>query len=197
MDVLSKMLDRAAGLRSFGYHPQCKNLGLTHLSFADDLMVLSDGKMRSIEGILEVFDSFAIRSRLRISMEKSIVYLAGVTDSCKQEISDCFQFGVAQFPVVSTLSLLFSGVSAIFGWLHFDSHDNVVARLAKIAWGEVCTQKSEGGLGLRSLKETNDVCCLKLIWRLVSKGERGFIDLGIGQHQMVAEAWSNRRRRRH
>lgn len=28
--------------------------------------------------------------------------------------------------------------------------------------------KEEGGLGLRSLKEINLVCCLKLIWRLVS-----------------------------
>lgn len=55
MNVLSKLLDKAAGLRKFGYHPRCKNIGLTHRSFADDLMVLSDGKIRSIEGIVEVF----------------------------------------------------------------------------------------------------------------------------------------------
>jgi len=36
MDVLSKMLDKAAGVKQFGYHPGCKNIGLTHLSFADD-----------------------------------------------------------------------------------------------------------------------------------------------------------------
>ncbi|KAL9299921.1 putative reverse transcriptase zinc-binding domain-containing protein [Arabidopsis thaliana] len=29
----------------------------------------------------------------------------------------------------------------------------------------------EGGLGLRSLKEANDVCCLKLIWRILSHGD--------------------------
>jgi len=45
MDVLSKLLDKAVGLRKFGYHPRCKNIGLTHLSFADNLKVLSDGKM--------------------------------------------------------------------------------------------------------------------------------------------------------
>lgn len=31
MDVLSKMLDKAAVNRKFGYHPRCKKLGLTHL----------------------------------------------------------------------------------------------------------------------------------------------------------------------
>ena len=41
---------------------------------------------------------------------------------------------------------------------------------AKIAWVEVCKPKQEGGLGLRSLKEANDVCILKLIWRIVSNG---------------------------
>lgn len=59
MDVLSKMLDKAAGSNQFGYHPRCKKLGLTHLSFPDDLMVLYDGKVRSVEGIVRVFYAFA------------------------------------------------------------------------------------------------------------------------------------------
>ncbi|KAG7592735.1 Reverse transcriptase domain [Arabidopsis thaliana x Arabidopsis arenosa] len=93
------MLDKAAGLRRFGFHPKCKNIGLTHLSFADDLMVLSDGKVRSIEGIVEVFDKFAACSGLKISMEKSTVYLAGVTDSSHQAIVDRFPFEVGTLPV--------------------------------------------------------------------------------------------------
>lgn len=60
MDVLSKMLDKAAGDRVFGYHPRCKNVGLTHLSFADDIMVLTDGKVRSIEGIIRVLDECSL-----------------------------------------------------------------------------------------------------------------------------------------
>ena len=99
MDVLSKLLDTAAGMRKFGYHPRCKKSGLTHLSFADDLMVLSDGKVRSIEGIVEVFDVFARCSGLRISMEKSTVYLAGVTDNSHHDIADRFPFAVGTLPV--------------------------------------------------------------------------------------------------
>jgi len=66
MDVLAKMLDKAAGAKKYGYHPRCKDMGLTHLSFADDLMIFSDGKMRSIDGIVEIFENFAKKSGLKI-----------------------------------------------------------------------------------------------------------------------------------
>lgn len=39
MNVLSKLLDKSAVDRKVGYHPKCKNLSLTHLSFADDILV--------------------------------------------------------------------------------------------------------------------------------------------------------------
>jgi len=52
MQVLSEMLDKSAMEGKIGYHPQCQKLKLTHLCFADDLLVFTDGKKRSIEGIL-------------------------------------------------------------------------------------------------------------------------------------------------
>lgn len=47
------MLDKASGARQFGYHLKCGSLGLTHLSFADDLKIIS------IEGIVHVLNDFA------------------------------------------------------------------------------------------------------------------------------------------
>lgn len=38
----------------------------------------------------------------------------------------------------------------------------------KISWQEICKLKSEGVLGIKPLKESNLVCCLKLIWRFLS-----------------------------
>jgi len=99
MDVLSKMLDKAAVQGSVGYHPHCKKIGLTHLCFADDLMVLSDGNIRSIEGIVNVFDDFAKFSGLKISMEKSTMFLAGVSDPTRQQLSSKFSFDVGELPV--------------------------------------------------------------------------------------------------
>lgn len=48
------------------------------------------------------------------------------------------------------------------------SDPDLNGKKAKISWGEVCKMKQEGGLGLRPLKEVNQVCCLKLIWRILS-----------------------------
>lgn len=99
MNVLSKMLDKAAQARRFGYHPQCQNIPLTHLCFADDLMVFTDGKQRSLEGILEVFDTFASYSGLKISLEKSTLYMAGISQPNRDAILLNFPFDSGTLPV--------------------------------------------------------------------------------------------------
>lgn len=86
MEVLSKMLDKDAAQRKFGYHPYWQDLKLTHLSFADDLLIFSDGNTHSVDGILEIFKNFADASGLHISMAKSTLYLAGQTDTEKNKI---------------------------------------------------------------------------------------------------------------
>lgn len=49
MNVLSELLDKSANERNMGYHLKCKNIDLTYLlSFADDIMVFTDGIIRSI-----------------------------------------------------------------------------------------------------------------------------------------------------
>ncbi|XP_019085605.1 PREDICTED: uncharacterized protein LOC109126483 [Camelina sativa] len=181
MDVLSKLLDKVAGIGQFDYHPRCRNIGLTHLSFADDLMVLSDGKLRSIAGIVDVFDKFAKFSGLKINMEKYTLFSAGVTDTTRQQIATEFLFDVGQLPVSSViwstcnfwLSVFHLPRSCIreieqicsaFLW----SGANMNLKKSKLPWQQVCKLQRERGLGLRILKEANDVCCLKLVWRIVS-----------------------------
>lgn len=79
MNVLSKMLDRSAKRGEMGYHPKCRNIDLTHMCFADDLMIFADGTEHSVEGILRVFDEFDKMSGLKISKEKSVLFMAGST----------------------------------------------------------------------------------------------------------------------
>ena len=92
MQVLSKLLDKAALERRFGFHPYCKDLTLAHLCFADDVLVFSDGSKSSIEGILEVFKEFAKLSGLCISLEKSTLFLAGVKEDASADILHQFPF---------------------------------------------------------------------------------------------------------
>ncbi|KAG7593526.1 Reverse transcriptase domain [Arabidopsis thaliana x Arabidopsis arenosa] len=99
MHVLSKMIDKAALKGKIGYHPRCQKLQLTHLCFADDLLVFTDGKKSSVEGILTIFDKFAEFSGLKISLEKSTLYMAGVRDVDKEEILHYFPFESGSLPV--------------------------------------------------------------------------------------------------
>ena len=56
MNVLSSRMDKAVMDKCFGYHPLCKRFSLTHLCFADNLLVFVKGSKRSIEGVISVFD---------------------------------------------------------------------------------------------------------------------------------------------
>lgn len=86
MKVLLKILDKAAAEGKIGYHPYCKDLQLTHLCFADDLLVCADGKQQLLESILQGFHRFEEISGLSISLEKSTLYTAGVTDIDREMI---------------------------------------------------------------------------------------------------------------
>ena len=94
MNILSKKIDRAVLEQKFKYHPRCKSLSLTHLCFADDLMVFVEGSKESIEGAIEVFNDFAVWSGLKISIEKSTIYMAGVSAEERTRILSNFPLAV-------------------------------------------------------------------------------------------------------
>ncbi|XP_038991129.1 uncharacterized protein LOC120114231 [Hibiscus syriacus] len=58
MNVLSSLLNVAAKRGIFRFHPKCKKVSLTHICFADDLLVFFHGSLESVLGVqstLEVF----------------------------------------------------------------------------------------------------------------------------------------------
>lgn len=74
MNVLSHKLDIGVLEKKFTFHPRCQSISLTHLCFADDLMVFVEGSKKSIEGALSVFEGFAKWSGLNV---REIYYLYG------------------------------------------------------------------------------------------------------------------------
>lgn len=49
MNALSSLLNLAVKYDVFKYHPRCRRIGLTHLSFADDLLVFVKGDLVSVK----------------------------------------------------------------------------------------------------------------------------------------------------
>lgn len=74
------MLNNAAEQGKFKYHLQFEDSKLTHLCFADDLLIFSDGSPSSFNGILSVLEDFNQLSRLAISAEKSCFFSSGLSD---------------------------------------------------------------------------------------------------------------------
>lgn len=92
MNVFSRMLDKSVVDRRIRFHPKCKTIQLTHLCFADDLMVFIDGTKRSVEETIKIFGEFAACSGLKISLEKPTLYMAGVTNTNRGLITLAFPF---------------------------------------------------------------------------------------------------------
>ena len=226
MNILSHKIDKASKEKKFGFHPGCRSLSLTHLCFADDLMVFVEGSKNSVEGALAVFAEFEVWSGLCISIEKSTIYMAGVSEEEKSRILTNFPLAKGDLhvrylglplmtqgmrrqdylPLVERVrgrinswtcrylsyagrlqlikAILMSMVNfwaavfrlpsrcmkdveqlyAAFLWTGPDLRTTG----AKVAWREVCKMKSEGGLGIRCLKEVNQIYGLKLIWKMLS-----------------------------
>ena len=76
-NVFSKLLNKAVGDGTIGYYQKCREVNLYHLSFADDIVIFTDGTPESLRGTLRVFEDFASLSGLRINVAKSTVFAAG------------------------------------------------------------------------------------------------------------------------
>lgn len=74
MYYLSLLLDKAAEEGKFGYHYACKETKLTHLCFADDLLIFCDGSLRSVKNVFEVLDNFKALSGLSVSISKTCFF---------------------------------------------------------------------------------------------------------------------------
>ncbi|XP_022549833.1 uncharacterized protein LOC111201789 [Brassica napus] len=207
MNILSHKIDRAAKERKFTFHPRCKSLALSHLCFADDLMVIVEGTKESIEGALSVFDEFAAWSGFSISIEKSTVYMAGVSSAERSRILVIFSFAEGTLPVrYLGLPLMTQVMRRWFGdkraegcksglWVEVNMEDG----LGKISMGEMDKREFIKGEKVLASESQNSNGLLDVEEDVENeRGDRGIIDMGIKREATVEKAvFSARRRRRH
>ncbi|KAL0804295.1 hypothetical protein Bca101_096785 [Brassica carinata] len=191
MDLLSKQLDRAALAHQFIPHPKAIDPLVTHLSFADDMLIFFNGDSDSLEGILRILQSFYLNSGLGLNLAKSSLFLDGGNAEILKQMADRFGLASGSLPVKylglplmpnkmnrrDYQPLIDKVIKRISSWtnrhLSFAGRLELIksvlytsARSAKVSWDSVCTPKKVGGLGLRRLQYANQVFSLKLIWLL-------------------------------
>ncbi|KAJ9553884.1 LOW QUALITY PROTEIN: hypothetical protein OSB04_017929 [Centaurea solstitialis] len=190
-DPLSPYLFTLVMEEGFKFHPRCEKIGLTHLCFANDLLMFCVGDASSVRVLKDALFEFGGVSGLKPSLEKSTCFLGN-------EILEILPFKLGSLPVryldvplISTklfhkdcLVLIDKVRKRVLDWknkwLSFAGRlqliNSVLASIrsflwssgeavkgkAKVAWKVVCLPREKGGLGVRDLRKWNKVLLTKL-----------------------------------
>lgn len=78
MECLSRLLVSRYDAGTIGYHPRTEQVKVSHLMFADDVMIFFDGSSNSLHGISECLDDFPSWSGLHMKANKTELFTAGL-----------------------------------------------------------------------------------------------------------------------
>ncbi|XP_039020242.1 uncharacterized protein LOC120152010 [Hibiscus syriacus] len=176
MNVLSNLLNVAALRGIFKFHPKCKRIGLTHLCFADDLLIFCEASIDSIIGVQTVLDVFYSFSGLKLNINKCEMFVAGISaDQCRYlSVNTGFKVGSSlcdtwvsrwQIMVPAEVIRRVEQLCSRFFW----KGANLPAKGARVSWKQICLLKSEGGLGVIDILGWNKACFVKLIRNLLAE----------------------------
>lgn len=73
MEVFNKLVSFCFAAGFINFHPKTEELDISHLMFADDVMVFFDGSASSLQGIRETMDIFASWSDLYMNCDKYMI----------------------------------------------------------------------------------------------------------------------------
>ena len=97
-EVLSRKLGVAAEDVAFSYHAKSCGLRLTHLEFDDDLLLFCRADVGSVGVLYSCLSEFFEMSGLRANMDKSLVFVDGVSAQVRGQICGLLGFGEGSFP---------------------------------------------------------------------------------------------------
>ncbi|XP_074315119.1 uncharacterized protein LOC141651299 [Silene latifolia] len=167
MEVLSRILRKMQESHNFSYHPKCCRLGLTHLIFADDLLVFARGDYPSIKAVESCLHSFAEYSGLQPNPSKTNIYFGGVHPQVR--FLNSVIFGIENFWCASFI--LPKGVIQEMDRLcrQFLWNYQTGRKMIFFAWSKVCRARQQGGFDIREILSWNKTLLMKLFWK-ITKG---------------------------
>ncbi|GJW58750.1 RNA-directed DNA polymerase, eukaryota, reverse transcriptase zinc-binding domain protein [Tanacetum coccineum] len=199
IEMLSLIVqDKVERGSDFQYHFGCKQIKITHVCFADDLLMFCHGDKGSVSTIKDDIEEFGEISGLFLNYSKSTIIFGSMSMDEQQEILDCVPFKVEKLPVkylgvplsskrlsVNNCKCLIDKIkNKVFKWknkcLSYAGRLQLIASVlesihgelskgkAKVAWLNICRPKSMGGLGLKEMEVWNKCMIMKHLWNIAS-----------------------------
>lgn len=97
-EYLNRCLSTLQENPEFNYHLRCQKLGITHLSFADDLLLFTRGDVKSVQILKNKFLMFSEPSGLKANLNKSQIYFGGVPRDTKEDIFQNLGYEEGELP---------------------------------------------------------------------------------------------------
>ncbi|KAL9682570.1 hypothetical protein QQ045_014371 [Rhodiola kirilowii] len=134
MEVLSRILGQVRLSNEFLFHPKCAGILLSHLMFADDIIIFSKADLGSLMKIKEALSLFHSWSGLEVNGNKSTIFFGGCGAEDQVVLSMAVGINSGQLPF-SYLGVLIDGRS-----LRRSTYDGIVNKMtAKIkSWANRC-----------------------------------------------------------
>jgi len=85
--------------KGFKHHPHCNKLRLTHLMFADDLLLFYKVDPTSLHHLINALSSFKETAGLMTSSQKFKIVLGGCTDNLHQQCLQITRLRGTSFPL--------------------------------------------------------------------------------------------------
>ncbi|XP_074305219.1 uncharacterized protein LOC141640267 [Silene latifolia] len=98
MEILSRYLRMLCVQPNVSFHPKCSKIGLTHLIFADDLMIFTRGDAPSVQAVFHALERFAGWSGLHANADKTDIFFGGVQSDVKRIILQQTGFSEGNLP---------------------------------------------------------------------------------------------------
>ena len=99
MEYFSRLLKTECAHKDFKYHPSCTRLQLSHLMFADDLLLFSKADVASLTHIKNALSKFAATAGLEANLQKSQLILGGCPPELQEACRQTIQFEDSHFPI--------------------------------------------------------------------------------------------------
>lgn len=83
MEYFTRTLKKMSRKEGFNFHHRCASLGLTHLIFADDLMLFCNGDISSVILMVRAVKDFSLASGLYANNDKTALYFGNVQEEIR------------------------------------------------------------------------------------------------------------------